>query len=112
MPVRTSQPGFVLPKALTVLVERIMEVEVSARVGAWYGERNADRVTRRNGFRSGGRDTREGTMELQVPKLRELLFSQPLPEVRGHPLDVFLRICLEGVDVVDSLQKPQLRVGM
>ena len=39
-------------KALQVLVEGIMDAEVSAQIGAQHGERNPDRLTHRNGYRS------------------------------------------------------------
>ena len=60
-----------LREALRVLVEGIMDAEVSARTGAEYGERSPERVTQRNGYRSRAWDTRVGTMELQRPKLRD-----------------------------------------
>ena len=60
-----------LREALRVLVEGIMDAEVSARIGAEYGERSPERVTQRNGYRSRAWDTRVGTMELRIPKLRE-----------------------------------------
>ena len=41
-----------LREALRVLVEEIMEADVSSRTGAGYGERNPERVTQRNGYRS------------------------------------------------------------
>ena len=41
-----------LREALRVLVEGIMDAEVSARTGAEYGERSPERVTQRNGYRS------------------------------------------------------------
>ena len=40
-----------LREALRVLVEEIMEADVSLRTGAGYGERNPERVTQRNGYR-------------------------------------------------------------
>ena len=42
-----------LREALRVLVEGIMDAEVSSRIGAEYGERSPERVTQRNGYRSG-----------------------------------------------------------
>ena len=45
-----------LREALRVLVEEIMDAEVSARTGAGYGERSPERVTQRNGYRSGAWD--------------------------------------------------------
>ena len=41
-----------LREALRVLVEEIMEAEVSSRIGAGYGERIPERVTQRNGYRN------------------------------------------------------------
>ena len=52
-----------LCQALTVLVEEIMDAEVSARIGTARGERNSERVTQRNGCRSRAWDTRVGTMD-------------------------------------------------
>ena len=47
-----------LREALRVVVEGIMDAEVSARIGAEYGERSPERVTQRNGYRSRAWDTR------------------------------------------------------
>ena len=43
-----------------MLVEGIMDAEVSGRIGAEYGERSPERVTQRNGYRSRAWDTRVG----------------------------------------------------
>lgn len=48
-----------------------MDAEVESLCGAGYGERNESRVNRRNGYRSRRWDTRAGTLDLRVPKLRE-----------------------------------------
>ena len=53
-----------LREALRVVVEGIMDAEVSSRIGAEYGERSPERVTQRNGYRSRAWDTRVGTMDL------------------------------------------------
>ena len=60
-----------LREALRVLMDAIMDAEVSTRIGAEHGERSPDRLTHRNGYRSRAWDTRVGTMELRIPKLRE-----------------------------------------
>ena len=60
-----------LREALRVLMDAIMDAEVSARIGAEHGERSPDRLTHRNGYRSRTWDTRVGTMDLRIPKLRE-----------------------------------------
>lgn len=51
--------------------EVLMGAEVDARCGAGYGERSEERTNRRNGYRTRRWDTRAGTIELAVPKLRQ-----------------------------------------
>lgn len=51
--------------------ERLMEMEVGALTGAGYGEKNADRRAQRNGYRERDWETRAGTVELRIPKLRK-----------------------------------------
>ena len=50
--------------------ETLMSAEADALCGAAYGERSEERVNRRNGYRDRDFDTRAGTVELRVPKLR------------------------------------------
>ena len=53
------------------MAEALMGAEVDALCGAAYGERSPERVNRRNGYRERDWDTRVGSIELAVPKLRE-----------------------------------------
>src|SRR5262249_20547341 len=53
------------------LAEALMGAEADAICGAAYGERSPERVNRRNGYRERDWDTRVGSIELAVPKLRE-----------------------------------------
>ena len=83
-----------LREALRVLVEGIMDAEVSARIGAEYGERSPERVTQRNGYRSRAWDTRVGTMELHIPKLREGSYFPSLLEPRRRSERALLAVGL------------------
>ncbi len=55
---------------LQTFVQALMGAEVDALCGAPYGARTEERVNSRNGYRVREWDTRAGTMELQIPKLR------------------------------------------
>ena len=88
-----------------------MDAEVSSRIGAEYGERSPERVTQRNGYRSRAWDTRVGTMELHIPKLREGSYFPSLLEPRRRSeralLAVIQQAYVEGVSTrrVDDLVK-------
>jgi transposase-like protein len=51
--------------------QRMMDAEVEGLCGAAYGEVSAERVNSRNGYRRREWDTRAGTIELAIPKLRQ-----------------------------------------
>jgi putative transposase len=51
--------------------QRMMDAEVEALCGAAYGEVSPERVNSRNGYRQREWDTRAGTVELAIPKLRQ-----------------------------------------
>jgi len=48
-----------------------MDLEAENLTGAPYGQRCDERVNQRNGFRDGSGETRAGTVELRIPKLRQ-----------------------------------------
>jgi hypothetical protein len=50
--------------------QRLMELEVERKTGTAHGERSPDRLVQRNGYRERNWETRVGTIDLQIPKLR------------------------------------------
>jgi len=48
-----------------------MEMEVGGLTGAGYGEKSPERLAQRNGYRDRAWETRAGTVELRIPKLRQ-----------------------------------------
>jgi transposase-like protein len=69
---RLEEPSPDLLRAMVKdFAEALMGAEADALCGASYGERSPERVNRRNGYRERDWDTRVGSVELAVPKLRE-----------------------------------------
>jgi putative transposase len=56
---------------LSLFIQALMSAEADAVCGAGYGERSAQRTNRRNGYRPRDFDTRAGTIEMAIPKLRQ-----------------------------------------
>src|SRR6201990_3766441 len=60
----------VLREMVTAMANALMSAQADQLCGAEYGERSPQRSNRRNGYRARDWDTRAGTVELAVPKLR------------------------------------------
>src|SRR5829696_9015165 len=60
----------VLRELLATFIHTLMGAEVDALCGAGYGQRSTERTNQRNGYRHREFDTRTGTLDLAIPKLR------------------------------------------
>ena len=72
-----EQDGDVLREGIRVLSQAVMETEVAGLIGAERDERTGDRTTYRNGSRIRTWDTRVGTIELAIPKVRPGTYFPP-----------------------------------
>ena len=86
----------VLRQAVCWLAEQLMEAEVAERAGAGYGERNPERTARRNGYRERAWDTRVGSIELAIPRLRQGSYFPSFLEPRRRSEQALVAVVQEA----------------
>lgn len=60
-----------LRSLLQTMINALLSADADAVIGAEYGKPSAERITQRNGYRHRDLDTRVGTIDVAVPKLRQ-----------------------------------------
>ena len=85
-----------LRQAVVWLAQELMEAEVTAAAGAGYGERSGERVARRNGYRQRAWDTRVGSLELAIPKLRQGSYFPSFLEPRRRSEQALVAVVQEA----------------
>jgi transposase-like protein len=91
--VMVREHGDVLRAALEAVCAQLMEGEASELIGAELGERRPDdRMTHRNGYRPREWQTRAGTVELQIPKLRRGSYFPSFLEPRRRSEQALLAV--------------------
>jgi transposase-like protein len=90
-----------LRETLQVVLHAVMDADVSQQIGASLHERTPDRADYRNGYRPRRWDTRAGTLDLQIPKLRAGSYLPPFLEPRRRSEQALLAVIqqayVEGV---------------
>src|SRR5256885_943798 len=74
--------GDFLRAVAEAVLQLLMESDVEGLIGAGRYERSAERLNYRNGYRERALDTRLGTLQLRVPKLRQGSYFPPFLEPR------------------------------
>jgi len=91
-----ADPNF-LRDGVRLLAQELMDAEVTDLVGAEPHQRTAGRTTFRNGYRDREWDTRVGTLELQIPKLRQGSYFPSLLEPRRRHERALLSVVHEDL---------------
>ena len=101
----------VLRQMVQFMAQRLMELDVDGRCGAGYDEKSPERLNSRNGYRDRTWDTRAGSVELKIPKLRQGSyfpeFLQPRRTAEKALTAVIQEAYIQGVSTrsVDELVK-------
>src|SRR6476661_7717512 len=74
--------GDLLRSVAEAVLQLLMEADVEGLIGAARHERSPERLNYRNGYRERALDTRLGTLQLRVPKLRQGSYFPPFLEPR------------------------------
>jgi putative transposase len=77
-----SGDGDFLRSVAEAVLQMLMEADVEGVIGAGRHERSAERLTWRNGYRERTLDTRLGSLQLRIPKLRQGSYFPPFLEAR------------------------------
>ncbi|OFV81277.1 MAG: transposase [Acidobacteria bacterium RBG_16_64_8] len=85
-----------LREAALAMLRELMEIDVKGRTGAALGERTPDRLCMRNGYRERRLDTRVGTLELPIPKLREGSYFPSFLEPRRRSEEALFAVIAEA----------------
>ncbi len=86
-----------LREGVRVLAQAIMEAEVSELTGVPKGERDPERrLTSRNGYRDRRWDTRVGSVELAIPRVRDGSYFPSLLEPRRRAERALLAVIQEA----------------
>jgi putative transposase len=107
-----------LREMLEFATQRLMEFDVENRCGAPYGERGVPRANSRNGYRDRTWETRAGSIDLKIPKLRQGSyfpgFLEPRRTAEKALVAVIQEAYIQGISTrsVDDLVKAMGMTGI
>ena len=92
----TGEHGDVVREAVRLVIAELMEVEVAELAGAARYERSPERATQRNGYRQRQWDTRVGSLELAIPRLRSGSYFPSFLEPRRRSEQALVAVVAEA----------------
>lgn len=81
---------------MTTSLQQLMEAEVTELCGAPYATRGGDRANHRNGYRPRTLETRLGTVELSIPRVRSGSYFPSFLEPRRRWEQAFVNVVCEA----------------
>jgi len=105
-----GQHGDMMRTALSSFLHALMDAQVTDLCGAAYGERSNDRTNSRNGTRPRVLETRVGTLDLDIPKLREGSYFPPFLQPRRRWERAFVNVVAEAYVAGVSTRKVEALV--
>ncbi len=114
---KSSDTDF-LREMLGFVADKLMALETEGLCGAGHGERRADRLNHRNGYRDRRWETRAGAVDLRIPKLRKgsyfPAFLEPRKTAERALVAVVQEAYVQGVSTrsVDELVKAMGMTGI
>jgi putative transposase len=91
-----SEHADVLREGVGLVLREVMELEAAQATGAERYERSSERQTYRNGYRPREFDTRVGTIELSIPKLRQGSYLPSFLNARKRSEQALLGVVMEA----------------
>src|SRR3989442_11263493 len=91
-----SEHADLLRESVALVVREVMELEAAEHAGAERYERSGERLTYRNGYRPREWDTRVGTIELAIPKLRRGSYLPSFLNARKRSEQALLGVVMEA----------------
>jgi transposase-like protein len=85
-----------LREMMAYVANRMMDMEVESLTGAAHGERTPARTNHRNGYRERAWETRVGTVDLEIPKLRTGSYFPAFLEPRRASEKALTAVIQEG----------------
>jgi transposase-like protein len=113
-----SADADLLREMIGFAAQRLMELEVGGLAGAPFGEKSPERLAQRNGYRARDWETRAGTVELRIPKLRKgsyfPFFLEPRRLAEKALTAVIQEAYIQGISTrsVDELVKAMGMTGI
>src|SRR5512133_902427 len=93
-----SGDGDFLKTVAEAVLQILMDADVEGLIGASRHERTADRLNYRNGYRDRSLDTRLGSLQLRIPKLRQGSYFPPFLEPRKTAEQALVTVIQEAWD--------------